>query len=517
MADSNSVILALDSGSQSSRALLFDPSGRVLASSGHPHSAMLHPAPGAVEQSPADIRDALFASIRACLQAWGGDPAAIVGASLTTQRNTLVPAASCGRPLRDAVSWLDRRTASVGSEPSKLLRAGLRLLGDQAMVPRLLAKSVPRQWRESQPELFEELRWVAPLEAWLHHQLTGVMAMAPGGMAGVLPSDLGGRGWSKSGLLHKLLGFDRGWLPEIVEAGQEVGRIHAAAAAATGLTEGLPLYACGGDKQAEALGAGVRLAEPGVAAVSMGTASSIMLPWATAKQSARYHWLTLCSAEAGSWQLEYMVFRGMWTVGWFARNFGGDLKQRAEAEGKPVEALLCAEAEAVPAGSEGVVVWPRWSPTLQDPSETGAIVGLRETHSRAHLFRALLEGVAFDLRRGRAILERATGSRIRELRVGGGGARSPLVVQILADVMNLPVVRPASEELSARGAGIVAAAAAGVHRSVGASVAAMVPEAPRYMPDPERVSTYDALYRSVFSRGGPELSGLNRALSPFGP
>jgi sugar (pentulose or hexulose) kinase len=154
---------------------------------------------------------------------------------------------------------------------------------------------------------------------------------------------------------------------------------------------------------------------------------------------------------------------------------------------------------------------------LQEPSEAGSILGLRETHSRAHMFRALVEGIAFDLRRGREILERATGTRIHELRVGGGGARSQLVVQILADVMDLPVLRPPSEELSARGAALVAAAASGVHPGLSSAVSAMVPAAPRYAPDPERVRTYDALYRNVFMRGGAEMSALNRALSAFGP
>jgi sugar (pentulose or hexulose) kinase len=513
MTQKDSVVLALDSGSQSSRALLFDAQGAVLAKGSQSHAPMRHPSPGAVEQDPHDIRDALFASIRGCLEEWGGDPQQICGASLTTQRNTILPVAEDGRPLSDAVSWLDRRTASADGEPSRLLRNGLKLLGDQAMIPRLLSKSIPRVWREFQPSLIQELRWVAPLEAWLHHQLTGTMAMAPGGMAGVLPSDLGRRGWAKSGLMYKLLGFERSSLPDIIEAGEEIGRIHGEAAAATGLPEGLRLFACGGDKQAEALGAGVRLANRGVAAISMGTASSIMLPWGKAKQSSKYHWLTLCSAERASWQLEYMVFRGMWTVGWFARNFGADLKSRAQEEGRPVEALLCDEAADVPAGSDGVVVWPRWSPTLQMPSEAGSIMGLRETHGRGHLFRALLEGIAFDLRRGRGILEQATGSRIREVRVGGGGARSELVVQILADVLNLPVVRPQSEELSARGAALVAAVGAQLHPSLDAAVSALVPEAPRYVPDPSRVKTYDALYRRVFLRGGRELDALNQELA----
>ena len=507
-----SVLLALDSGSQSSRALLFDRDGGVLAKGAVPHGPMRHPEPGAVEQDPVDIRDALFEAIRRCLAAWGGDPAEIAGASLTTQRNTLLPVGGDGEPLSDAVSWLDRRVASPASEPSGLVRGVLRLLGDRAMVSRLLAKSQPRIWRERRPELLKRLRWIAPIEAWLHHQLTGEMAMAPGGMAGVVPTDLPGRGWSKTTLLHRLLGFEPRWLPRIVEAGQEVGRLRPEAADATGLPEGLPLFSCGGDKQAETLGGGVRLTECGVAAVSMGTAASIMLPWSTAKQSSRYHWITLCSAEPNSWQLEYMVFRGMWTAGWFARNLGGDLAERAKAEDRPIEALLCDEAARVPAGSEGVVAWPRWSPTLQDPSEAGLFMGLRETHTRAHMFRALLEGIAFDLRRGRETLEGATGTRIRELRVGGGGARSDLVVQILADVLNLPVRRPPSEELSARGAAIVAAVGAGLFSGLDEAVGAMVPDAPIVRPNPERARLYERLYSDVFSVGGSELRRLNRAL-----
>ena len=212
-----------------------------------------------------------------------------------------------------------------------------------------------------------------------------------------------------------------------------------------------------------------------------------------------------------------MVFRGMWTAGWFARNLGGDLAERAKAEDRPIEALLCDEAARVPAGSQGVVAWPRWSPTLQDPSEAGLFMGLRETHTRAHMFRALLEGIAFDLRRGRETLEGATGTRIRELRVGGGGARSDLVVQILADVLNLPVRRPPSEELSARGAAIVAAVGAGLFSGLDEAVGAMVPDAPIVRPNPERARLYERLYSDVFSVGGSELRRLNRALQGLQP
>ena len=181
MTASNQLVLALDSGSQSSRALLFDAQGGVVAKASRAHRPMLHPSLGAVEQDPVDIRDCLFGSVADCLAAWGGDPGVIQGVALTSQRSTLLPIAADGSPLGDAVSWLDRRTAGVSSEPSRVLRGVLKVLGDRAIIPRLLAKSVPRQWRERDPDLLDRLHWVAPLEAWLLHQLTGRMAMAPGG------------------------------------------------------------------------------------------------------------------------------------------------------------------------------------------------------------------------------------------------------------------------------------------------------------------------------------------------
>ena len=512
---SDAVVLALDSGSQSSRALLFDGTGAVLAKAAQAHQPMKHPEEGAVEQDPVDIRDCLFGSVRASLEQWGGDASTIAAIALTTQRNTLIPTGADGAPLADAVSWLDRRTASPSSEPSRALRGVLKLLGDSAMIPRLVAKSVPRLWRERQPPWLGQIDQVVPLEAWLNHELTGRMAMGPGGLAGVLPSDLNKRGWTSVGLLYKLLGFERRWLPEVVEAGDRIGTITPAASTATGLPEGLPVFACGGDKQAEALGGGVRLSTPGVAAVSLGTASSIMFPWRKALQSGQYHWLTLCSCEPASWQLEYMVFRGFWTVGWFAREFGGALHAEAAEQGKPVEALLCEEAARVPVGSGGVVTWPRWSPTLQEPCEAGTVMGLRETHSRAHVFRSLLEGIAFDLRRGLETLEGATGTKIREIRVGGGGSRSDVVVQMLADVLDLPVLRPPSEELAARGAALVAAVAGGVHPTLDAAVAAMVPPAPTIRPRREAVAAYDALYEGVWSQGTTETRRLSRTLAAW--
>lgn len=501
MAQTPNLVIALDSGSQSSRALLFDSEGNVLAKGSHAHQPMRYPVPDAVEQDPIDIRTCLFAAIHDCLEVWGGDPTEVVGAALTTQRTSILAVDENCEPVTDVMSWLDRRRASIESEPTWWLRAFLKTLGKDHLIPRLLGKSWPRIWRDQTPEVLAKLSKVASVESWLHHQLTGRLAFAPGGVLGAWPFDVGQRSWGQSKPKMKILGFRPEWLPDIVEAGHELGKLTAEAAEKTGLPEGLPFFAVGGDKQAEALGAGVRVGTGRVAAVSLGTASAISIPWPRPVESWKYEWLTMASAEADSWSHEYMVFRGMWTVRWFAEQFAQDLASAAETSGLPVEALLCNEAETVPAGSDGVVVWPRWSPTLQHPEEVGAAIGLRETHTRAHFFRALLEGIAFDLRRGIDMLEGVLGCRVEELRVGGGGARSPVVVQILADVLNRPVVRPKSEELSARGAAIVAATGTGLHANLEQAVAAMVPEAPTVRPDATNAARYRAIYHDVYTPG----------------
>lgn len=495
------ILLALDSGSQSSRALLFDTDGEVLAVGRKTHLPMKYPEPGAVEQDPEDIKQALYFSIRECLANWGKDSSEIVGAALTTQRSTVLPVAADGTPITDAVSWLDRRTAGVNSEPTGWIRKLLKVMGKNALIPRMLSKSMPRQWRERSPEVLTRMKWIAPIEAWLLHQLTGNMVMAPGGVVGAWPFDAKTRDWSRSGLLYKLLGFEPEWLPKIVPAGQQVGTINSETAKETGLPEGLAVYACGGDKQAEVLGAGRLSKEKGVAAVSLGTASSICIPWKKPVASRTYQWLTLGAAEPGAYCLEYMVFRGMWSARWFADELARDLKEKASREGTSAEALLCEEAALVPPGSDRLMVWPRWSPTLQYPMETGTAVGLRETHTRGHFFRALLEGIAFDLRRGLGVLEKATGSKVTTIYVGGGGSRSDVVVQILADVLGLPVMRPPSEELAARGAAIVAALGAGVYKTPQQATDAMVPKAPRFDPNPENAALYTGIFNNAFLPG----------------
>jgi len=324
------------------------------------------------------------------------------------------------------------------------------------------------------------------------------MALSTGGVVGPWPFDIKKRSWSKSELLFKMLGYKKEWLPEIVESGKLAGKITADAGKITNLPPGLPVFACSGDKQAETLGAGLVSDAKNTAAVSLGTGSSISMPFYKPVVSGKYHWFTLAAAEPRAFYLEYLVFRGMWTARWFARELAKDLEISSVKTKIPSEAILCEEAQRVQAGCEGLMVWPRWSPTLQYPNETGSVMGLREIHTRGHFFRALLEGIAFDLRRGKEILEKATGSKINKIYVGGGGARAELAVTILADVLGVPAAKPTSEELAARGAAIVTTLGLGLYATPKEAISAMVKKAPVIKPNKGRMAVYDNLYKKVF-------------------
>jgi sugar (pentulose or hexulose) kinase len=201
-------------------------------------------------------------------------------------------------------------------------------------------------------------------------------------------------------------------------------------------------------------------------------------------------------------------------VEWFKREFGDREVARAAGEGVEPEALFDELVRAVPPGSMGLTLQPYWSPGVRipGPEAKGAIIGWGDVHTRAHLYRAILEGLAYALREGAERTERRTGVRLRELRVSGGGSQSPAAVQLTADVFGLPTGRPHTYETSGLGAAIDAAVGLGIHPSFEAAVATMTRIVEVRDPDPAAHAVYDALYREVYRRMYPALKPLYAAI-----
>jgi len=477
-----SLVIALDVGTQSSRAIAYDSSGEQVGMGQQAHPPLTVGAAGAVTQCPKDVWAALQEALRQCVAELGDRGDEVQALALTTQRYTMIPCAVDGAPLMDAIHWLDRRVGDI-SDHWMLKIAGV--------VPRLRTIFSTARGRVLQtvaPDVFAQTQRFLPMSAWLGEQLTGFAVDTPGSFPGMWPMDGKSGAWQTGGVLYELLSIDRDWLPELVPAGGRIGVLRQSAADAVGLAAGLPLVAVGGDKQAEMLGSGAVVGDVGVAAISLGTAASVttLVPKFSQDYSAKIY--TTAAAEPGAWCLEYMVNRGMWMVTWLRREWMPDASF----------ADLERAAQGIDPGADGLTVIPRWGAPVASAHERGAMLGFSEMHGRGHVYRAVIEGICMDLRRGLSLLERKIGRPLNDLRVGGGGAQSDWVVQTLASVLGRPLHRGRTQELSALGAAVNAAVHVGWYVDHAAAAAAMTTGGCVIQPNSSDAAQYSRLYEERF-------------------
>ena len=495
---SEAQLLAIDVGTQSVRALLVDLAGNFVARAKVPLAPYAAAQPGWAEQRPEYFWESLCA---ACQELWrqpGADRSALAGVALTTQRGTIVNVDAAGEALRPAMLWLDQRRTRGLAPVGGPWGAAFRVVGMRDTVAYFQAEAEVNWLQAHQPEIWARTHKLLLLSGYLTHRLVGRFVDSVGAQVAYLPFDYRRQRWAGPRDWKWLaVPMDRALLPELEPPTATLGQITAAAAVATGIPAGLPLIAAANDKACEALGAGC--AEPGIACLSYGTAASVLVT------ERRYREVRPLippypSAVPRAYNLENQVYRGFWMVEWFRREFGLREEQLAQAEGRAPEELFDALVQAVPPGSDGLLLQPYWSPGLKvpGPEARGAVIGFTAAHTRAHLYRAILEGLAYALREGQEQLVRRTGVPIRQLRVGGGGSRSDAAMQLTADVFGLPAARPHVYEAAGLGAAIDAAVGLGLHRDIPAAVAHMTRVGRVFEPDARAGARYDELYRRVY-------------------
>ncbi len=491
-------VLAIDVGTQSVRAIVFDVSGAVVARA---QVALTPPftssEPGWAELAPETYWQALVEAVTSLWNEHGANPANIAGLALTTQRGTIVCSDAAGTPLRPAIVWPDQRLATELPPLSALRSAGFRLAGAHALV-RNLQRQAEVNWLAQHDATYARTDRVSLLSGWLTHRLVGDWVDAAACQVGYLPLDYCTQAWAAPNSWRwQALAVKRAQLPRLVKGAQPLGTLTDAAAQALGLPRSLRVIAAAADKACEVLGCGAL--EPDIAHCSFGTAATI-----NTTQSRYFEVLRLLpaypAALPGAFNTEIQIERGFWLVAWFRREFGEAEVARAAALGTSPEALFDELMAAVPPGAMGLMLQPYWSPGLRDPGPEakGAVIGFGGVHTRAHLYRALIEGIAYGLRAGRERIERKLGHPLRQLVISGGGSQSDGAMQVTANVFNLEATRPAVHDASALGAAMLAAAGVGLHGSVHEAVRAMAHAGTRFTPEPAAVRTYDALYREVY-------------------
>ncbi len=508
------LILAIDNGTQSMRALIFDLQGNLLAKVRVPLEPYVAPQPGWAENDPDTYWEALC---QACQQLWRQAEAEeqvpdlrarIAGVSLTTQRSTLINVAEDGRPLRPAIVWLDQRRTEGLKPVGGAWGLAFALAGMTETAAYLQAEAEANWIRTHQPEIWNRTHKYLLLSGFLTYRLTGRFVDSAGCQVAYLPFDYKKLRWAgRFDWKWQAVPVKPGMLPDLVPPAGMLGEITEAAAAATGIPAGLPLIAAAADKACEVIGAGCL--EPHIGCLSYGTTATINTTHRRYVEA-----IPLIppypAAVPGAYSLEFQIYRGFWMVSWFKEQFG-HLEQKLAGElGVEPEALLEDLLAQAPPGAMGLVLQPYWSPGLKipGPEAKGAIIGFGDVHTRAHLYRAILEGLAYALREGKERSEKRSGVPITALRVSGGGSQSDAAMQLTADIFGLPTARPHLYETSALGAAIDAAVGLNLHPDFETAVREMTRVSRIFEPDIANRNLYDSLYRRVYKKMYGHLHAL---------
>jgi xylulokinase len=463
-------LLAIDNGSQSSKVTIFDARGHALASA----SRRLRPydtsVPGRAVHPGDDIWDSIRDACRAAMAQFSADPADIAAVGLCTIRFCRALLAADGTLAEPVLSWMDQR--------------------------------VSRPYEPANPLT----RYVTTSSGYITHRLTGQFTDAAANYQGVWPIDQDTATWSSDPAAYAATGMPRDMLFDLVPPGGLLGEVTAAAAKATGIPAGLPVYATANDKAVEALGSGL---EAGMVLLSLGTYIAAMTIGSSSRSADDSYWANF-AARPGTYLYESTgIRRGMWMVSWYRGVLAGSSGAEPQAH---LEDTLNAEASQLAPGSNGLLTLPDWLAPGHAVWRRGALLGFDGSQGRAHIYRSILEGIALTMTNNTAAMEKALGSRLSPVLVSGGGSRSDLMMQIVADVFDRPARRTTVTDAAGLGAAICAAVGHGLYPDWDQATPAMVAVGDQFTPDPRAVRAYQQINR-VYAGLTPFTDPLFRSMA----
>jgi xylulokinase len=480
--------LGLDIGTSGVKAILVNEAGECTASASTPLS-LSTPRPGWAEQDPESWWAATITTVKAVLEM--APAARIASIGISGQMHSSVFLDSHGAVIRPALLWCDGRTTAECNEITS--RAGGEShLRDWVRNPALEGFTLPKiLWlRNSEPASFARLATVLLAKDFIRFRLTGRLATEPSDASGTLMFDPARMRWSRE--ILAAVDLPMTILPDVGGSAEVLGRVTRAAAEVTGLVADTPVVGGGADNACGAAGVGV--IEPGEAVASWGTSGTVLAPTVQPIVDPNLRAHTFCHVAPGLWYLMGVVLSAGGAFAWYRDNLArelayGDDHARANA-------ALNDEAATVPPGASGLTFLPYLQGERtphRNASARGAFLGLSLAHTRAHMTRAVLEGICFALRDSLSILH-GLGLAPKHLLLTGGGARQPFIRQLQSDVFGLPVSTVTREEGPAYGAALLAAVGAGAFPNLSAAVRATLARTPLQHPEPGVHEQYREAY-----------------------
>ena len=497
------LLLGIDSSTTATKALLIDEKGQVIgvAASEYDYET---PRPLWSEQDPSLWWEGTIKSVRAVLEQTGVNPAEIAGIGLTGQMHGLVLLDSAGEVLRPALLWNDQRTGKQCDEIRRRLGKSelIRITGNDALTGFTAPKIL---WvQQEEPEVFAKAEHVLLPKDYVRLRLTDEYATDKAGAAGTLLFDVAQRNWSPDVL--DALEIPSSWLPQTHEGTEITGRVSEEASRLLGIPAGIPVAGGGGDQAAQGLGVGA--VEEGIIAVTLGTSGVV---FAAADSPAiepegRLH--AFCHALPDKWHMMGVMLSAAGSLRWYRDTVSPETG---------FEELLSGVDKISP-GSDGLIFLPYLTGERTphpDPYARGAFVGLTVRHNQSHLTRAVLEGVGFGLKDSFTLIEGSGLSKARQVRISGGGARSPIWRQILADILGAELATVNTTEGAAFGVALLAGVGAGVWSDAESACHEMIQVTGVTLPNPDSAERYGQFYR-LYRELYPALKPASEVLGVIG-
>ncbi len=453
-------IIGVDGGSQSSKVVIFDLEGNIVCEGKEDLRPMSLPKPGIVEHPDDDLWDSIVTSCKKAMDRFTGKAEDIVGIGLCTIRFCRVLLKEDGTLAQPAMSWMDAR--------------------------------VSKPYEHVNPTV----RYVTTTSGYITHRFTGEFNDTAANYQGQWPIDTDTWQWSEESEVFKQFNIPREMLFDLHMPGSILGYVTEKAADTTGIPAGIPVVATANDKAVEALGAGLYGEKTGL--ISLGTYIASMIKGKENPKGTSKFWTNFASTPNSYLYESYGIRRGMWTVSWFKELFGDDIDKKAEALGIPAEEFLNREAQKIPAGSNGLMTVLDWLAPANEPYKKGLMIGFDGRHTRAHMYRSILEAIAITMKNRVDDMCIELGIEFENLIISGGGSNSELFMQIFADVFGIPASRNVVNGAASLGSAICVAVAAGVYDSYETAIEKMVKIRDTFEPKKENTELYKRMNKEVF-------------------
>jgi sugar (pentulose or hexulose) kinase len=455
----NKYVMGIDNGSQSTKVAIFDINGNEVAFGSHKLRDTLSPKPDVVIHPDDDLWDSVYGGIKDCLANFSGNPKDIVGIGLCTIRCCRVLLKEDGHLAYPVISWMDSRLTKPYKHDDYLVK------------------------------------YVTTTSGYLGFRLTGEFKDTASNYEVHWPLERETLDWSTDVEVMKENGLKREMLFDLVKPGERLGMLRPELVEEFGFNKNTPVVATANDKAVEVLGSGIK--DEGTIMISLGTFISSMMLKEEYPENARNFFPTLACIPFNYVYESNGIRRGMWTVSWFKNLIGEELVSDAKKLGVSEEEFLNRKAQNVPAGSDGLITILDWLSTPSTPYRKGIMIGFDQRHSKYHIYRSILEAIAFHIKNNIDDMLEELDVELHDVVVLGGGSKSDLLMQIIADLFGLPVHRREGSSSACLGAAICVCQHLSIYKDFEEATNQMVKTEQTFLPNKDNQALYNKINDTV--------------------